>query len=191
MKKKKLKTEQKRFSRKQMYLLAIGSLIILIMVGSALDLGSQSEEEGYDYKGINFVQANEGWLAYLDSGRKVLILNNPAELANMTLEKVDFSGLNMMQKIYITTNPQERVRNALIEFYREMPLSPVKVPACTEDVPGCENLPLKTCNDTASNVGVVMFRQANETRLEFKDNCLIIEGQNLDKIVDKMILESL
>jgi len=189
--KRRIRKEKKRFSRKQLYLISLGALIILIMVGGALDLGSVDEEDVYEYKGLKFVQANEGWLTYLPDGRKVFILNNPAELENMTINYIELSRLNMLQKIYISTNPEERVRNALMEFYREIQLRPLKVPACTVDVPKCAELPIRTCNDTSETVGVIIFREANETNVELGNNCLVIEGKYPDKVVDKLIMEQL
>lgn len=180
----------KKKAKKNAYMYFLGALIILIMVGGAINMDSDSAES-YDYNGIKFVKINEGWLANLDAGKQVFVLNSPAELKNMTLPKISFYGLNTMQKVYISYNPEERVRTALSQFTKGIPLMPRLVPACTVDVPLCADVPIRTCKDATETVGVIEFRQANETTVEFKNNCLLIQGEDLTKIVDKLILEQI
>ena len=169
----------------------LGALIILIMVGGAINMDTEDDGDSYDYNGIKFVRVNEGWLAYLGDGKQIYVLNNPGELNNMSLSNVYYSNLNMMEKIYITYNPEERVRTALSQFYNGISLTPRKVPACSVNVELCADVPIKTCEDATETIGIVEFKQSNETIVEFKNNCLLIQGEDLTKIVDKLILEQL
>jgi len=191
MKTKARKVKTSGLSKKQIYLIALGAIIIVIMVGSAIDVYKGKDEGLYEYKGIKFRKAEGNWFAYLSDGRKVVIMSDPAELANITLSNVDISQFNLLSKVYISYNPKERVRNALVEFYREIPLNTLKVPACTVENELCTELPIKTCNDTTRDIGVVVFREANETIVTLENNCLTIQGKDLVKVVDKLILEQL
>ncbi|MBU2589312.1 MAG: hypothetical protein KKB39_00955 [Nanoarchaeota archaeon] len=181
----------KKKAKRNIYLYFLGALIVLIMVGGAINMDSDDDGDSYDYKGIKFVRMNEGWSAYLDDGRQIFVLSNPAELNNLTISNVYFSGLNNLEKIYITYNPEERVRTALSQFYNGIKLTPRKVPACTVDIELCADVPIKTCEDATETVGIVEFKQSNVTKVEFNNNCLLIQGEDLTKIVDKLILEQL
>lgn len=189
----KLKTRppKEERSNKKVFMFFLGGLIILIMVASAIDIGKDDEEGAYDYNGIKFMPTTEGWLAYLKDGRQVYIMTNPAELVNLTISEVSPSLLNSLQKLYISYNPEEKVRAALVDFTREIKLTPPIIPSCTVDVPQCAELPLKTCNDTDDYVGVIVFKESNETAVSMNNNCLTIEGKDLLKTVDKLILEQI
>ncbi len=187
MKRKKYVPKQK--SKKNTYLYFMGALIILIMVGGAINMDSDNNKDAYEYNGLKFAKVNVGWLAYEDNGNEVYVLNNPAELKNITLGNLDYSRLNLMEKIYVTYNPEEIIRTAISQFDTGISLSPRKVPACTKDVSQCANLPLRTCEDATETVGVVEFQKANKTEVTFNNNCLLIKGKDLTKIVDKLIVE--
>ncbi len=189
MKKKRYVPAEKK-SKKKYYVISIGLFFMLIMISSALNMHNE-EEDVVEYKGHKFVKADNGWLTYLENEKPVIVLNNPDELKNLSINYVNLNLFNYLQKIYITYNPKERVRKALQEFSRELKFTPLMLPACTVDVPECSNLPLKDCNSTSSNIGVILFREANESNVYMDNNCLVIEGKELDKVVDKLILEQL
>ncbi|MDD4878675.1 MAG: hypothetical protein PHO02_06620 [Candidatus Nanoarchaeia archaeon] len=179
-------------SNKKMYVGLLGLMIIAIMVGSAADLWRGDEKEGaYEYKGLSFAQTDAGWVAYKPDNSQVWIMTNPAELENITIPYLNTAMLRTYGKLYVTYNPKERVRAALNQFFKNIPVPQLVVPACTVDVEECAELPLKNCTDAGNGVGVLLLREANETSVSFNNNCLVIEGKELAKIVDKIILESI
>jgi len=188
--KKKRPGKERKTSKKQSYLIFMGALIILIMVGGAINMGGE-DENAVEFNGVQFVQTSSGWVGYKEDGSQIAVSYNPEELKNMTIGYVPISQLNMMGKIYLTYNPQERVRSALTSFAREIELNPLIIPACTEDVPQCADMPLKTCDDATESIGVIEFRETNETFVGMDGNCLKIHGRKLDKLVDRLILEQI
>ncbi|MFA5084695.1 MAG: hypothetical protein WC475_04970 [Candidatus Paceibacterota bacterium] len=180
-------------SRKRFYIWLMGFMIIAIMVGSALDLWKKdaATEGSYDYKGLKFANTDAGWVAYKADNTQVWIMTNPAELANMTIPYVNTAMLRTYGKLYVTYDPRERVRVALNQFFKNVPVPQLVVPACTVDIDECRDSPIKNCTDAGNGVGVLMFKEANETMVSFNNDCLVIQGKELTKIVDKMILESL
>ena len=63
------------------------------------------------------------------------------------------------------------------------------MPACTVDAAGCEELPLRSCENASMEYGVIEFRKSNDTSVTFESNCLLIQGESLLEVVDKFILE--
>jgi hypothetical protein len=193
MKPPKIKTESAQpFYRNKAKLLtfAIALFFIIIMASSVLEIYLQDDESQgtYDYNGIKFTDTGNGWLAYTNSGRQLYLISNPKDLENITLQPINFAMLDYSEKIYLSYNPKERTRIAVSEFVREIKLKPKIVVACPEDNDLCFNLPLKTCEDATSSSAVIMLKEANETYVGYSNNCLLIQGKDLAKIVDKLIL---
>lgn len=183
--------EEKK-SNKKLYVGFLGLLIIAIMVGSAMDLWKDEEEQGgYEYKGLSFAQTDAGWVAYKPDNTQVWIMTNPKELENITLPYVNTAMLKTYGKLYVTYNPKERIRVALNQFFKNIAVPQLVVPACTVDIEECVDMPLKNCTDAGNGVGVLLFKESNETMVSFNNDCFVIEGRELAKIVDKIILEAL
>ena len=181
--------KQEKKSRKKIYIGLLGIMIIAVMVGSALDLWRSEDAEGaYEYKGLKFANTDSGWVAFKPDGTQISILTNPAELANITIPYVNVDKLNTYTKVYVAYNPKERVRAAMNEFFRYVQLQPLTVPACTVDNEQCTEMPIKNCTDAGNGVGVLLFREGNETEVSFINDCLTIQGKELTKIVDKIVM---
>jgi len=193
--KKKIVSEKKGgiFSKKKIFGYSVGGFIILLMVASALNM-SNDEEEKYDYHGLKFVKTDQGsWIAYQGS-EPIQLLYHPQDLDNITLP--DNVGLiSYSPKIYLSTDDLKA--NGRVIGYFKAKIGPNagitdnQPYACTNDAPGCEELPLKSCLDAAQGqTGIVVFKRANETKITYKDGCLTMEGSNeeLPKAVDKIYL---
>ena len=186
-----------RFEKKKGFLatkekkltLAFGLFFIIIMVFSALSMYEKPDTENtYDYNGIKFTNTESGWQAYKSDGSLVTLISSPRELENITIDYIPLNMLNSMQKIYISTNPQDRNREAKNELSK-LPITPLKVAACYEDAEGCADYPLKTCDDATDSIGVILVKESNVTDVSYKYNCLTIQGDDLLKLVDKLILQ--
>lgn len=187
MKKKIREKKEKFFSKRRTLTYLIGGFIVLIMVASALNMWGGEKEETYDYHGLKFVKTEQGfWVAY--KGNQKIILNyNPEEL-----EKIDIpENVHMMsysQKIYVSTDDIKANARAMNYFKEKIGITSSKPYACTTDMPGCEDLPLKNCDDATQSQAVVVFKKAEETKVSYKANCLTMEGKSEDliKAVDKL-----
>lgn len=169
--------------------LAFGLFFILIMVASVLNLYEKPDTENtYNYNGIQFANTETGWIGYLKDGRAISIISSPRELENITIDYIPLNRLNLMEKVYVSTNPNDRNREAMSEL-NKLPISARKVAACYEDAEGCEDYPVKSCNDATDSVGIIVVRESNVTEVSYKYNCLTIQGENLLKLVDKLALQ--
>ncbi len=169
----------------------MGGFIILIMVTSILGLwAEQKGENKYEYKGIKFTDTDYGWIGYKDSQR-ITLRNNPSELENISIGYIPVYTLNSLGKVYISLDYNEEALKAMQVFEQNIKISTITVPACVKDTPRCAEMPLKSCEDTTETIGVIMMQKANETEVSLKNNCLKIQGPDLTKIVEKLVLTQL
>lgn len=195
MKKKNIKEKKEPiFSKKRTLTYLMGGFIILLMVASALNMWKGEKEENYDYHGLKFVKTEQGlWVAY--KGKQQIVLPySPEELEEIEIP-VNIGLLGYSQKIYISTDDIKANAKAMGYFKQKIGLTETKPYACTEDKEGCEELPLKDCDDATQTQGIVVFKRAEETKIRYKANCLTMEGasENLIKAIDKLsfILEGI
>jgi len=177
------------YKKKQFLSILMGLFIISIMVFSVLYYGLDSTgQEKVSYKNLDFVQTTAGWQAYTDSGEKIVIMSNPDDVEHLNTS-ASFLSLNGLSKVYMSINPYDNVGAALQDFERNVHLSSPLVISCYEDNDRCADLPIKRCPDASPSVGVLIFKEANETVVTFENNCMTIEGKDLLKITDKLILD--
>jgi hypothetical protein len=188
--KKRIKEKRKGlFATKERKLtIAFGAFFILIMVASVLNSYDKPDEENeYELNGIKFFNTENGWIAH-KGDNTISILSNPKDLANLTIDIIPLGMLNNMEKIYVSTNPKDNNMNALYEF-QKLPISARKVSACYEDNELCYNMPLKKCADASDKIGVILIKESNITEVSFESNCLTIQGRDLVKLMDKLIIQ--
>lgn len=177
------------FRGKRLITILIALFIVLIMAGSALNMWGESEEEtAYEVNGIKFKDLGYSWQG-IKNGQSFTLLSNPKELENMSIPEIDFGRFYPLTKVYFSINPLERPEQAIAILQSNININNNLVPACFSDIPECADYPLKGCNDTTESIGVIILKKANSTKIEFNENCLVIEGESLLKLSEKMVLE--
>ena len=182
---------------KKISVLFIALFIISIMVASVLNFGLPIEDAQQQaalvYNGYDFYPTNiGGWMTEKD-GKQVALTYNPQQLEDISSDKIDFTTLRFSEKTYLSFDANSNnLAIAANDIIRNIVL-PKIVRACPEDIPGCENFPLKTCDDSTDSTGVINLRE-NETKIiQLEKNCLFIQAPSYDlvKIVDKIIYKEL
>ncbi|MDP3919140.1 MAG: hypothetical protein Q8Q35_04545 [Nanoarchaeota archaeon] len=180
------------YKKKQFFTVLIGVFFIMLMALSAINIGLNNEEEEQEvivYNGLEFVY-NNGWETTLSDGKVLSLTYRPDGLVNETIGSVDFGSLYYVQKLYLSSDlSTSNLGYSLYDFQNNVDTLAKVVTACYEDNEACVELPLITCEDATDKIGVVEFREANETFVTFEDNCLTIEGKNLLKVTDKLLLD--
>ncbi len=171
----------------------IGTMILSIFGysrGSGASLGNVNY---YDYNGYKFIETEQGWLTYINNN-PVVFYFGPRDLENFQAS-VDLrtNNLNYLEKIYLSFNPNENLQLAIQEFTKFIKFNSNFVIACSEDVTGCENLPIKTCKDSNDKIGVIQFELAEKTEISTKDTCINIKGTqtSIIMLIDKIALTNL
>ena len=165
--------------------------IALIMILSALGfMWKGPSKDQYKYNNLLFTKTKNGWLTYVDN-KAFLLTYSPRELENITAA-ISLNNLNYAQIIFFSLNPEEDVYQAVYDFQTNMNnlFVPLLIPACTANVSKCINITLKNCQDATENAKVIIFKEENQTKITYKNNCLTIQGKggNLTKATDKLIL---
>lgn len=177
------------FSKRKIFMYLVGIFLIVLMVGSVLNTSGE-ETEVYEHKGVKFNKIEGGWIGYLGE-QPIVLINNPGDVQDVKVDGEGFKNLNSMSKIYLSTIPEDNIVGGIREFSRNIKLEPSVVPACFEDVEGCEELPLKNCNDANIYTGVIIFKSGENNTINFKNNCLTVEANKTEmiKVVDRLVLE--
>lgn len=183
--------KQKFWKSKKLLPTLMGGFIISIMVFSVLGMwGGEEDQETYEHNSIKFTNTDYGWIGYKDD-QKITLSNNPAELENITIGYMPVYTLNSLQKVYISLDYNERAARAEQLFEQNIKITATTVPACVEDSEICANMPLKDCKDATQTTGVIVFKESNETEVSLINNCLTIQGPELTRLVDKLVLTQL
>lgn len=166
------------------------SSIAGFIVGNPLD-----NSERIEYNGYTFVPTNQGYLTYLGDNQ-ILISSDPRNvqlykgLEDFTLEK-----LNSASRIYFTFNPSDNLQNSFAYFDANIRprLTRSITTACTEDVEGCETIPIITCQDANADNIVIQIDSSETSSITFNNNCLLLQGNQftLPVLFDSIILDLL
>ncbi|MBI2663170.1 hypothetical protein HYX15_01415 [Candidatus Woesearchaeota archaeon] len=185
----------KFYRNKKTLTIILGLFIIGTMVLSMFAYsGSYSSGENYyDYNGYKFIQTENGFLTYIDK--------NPIEF-NFGPQEVEYlqatvdlrsQNFNSLDKVYLSFSPSDNLYSVVKEFVRFIPLNQNYIISCPSDIAGCENLPIKTCEDANDKVGVIQFELSDKTEMITKDTCMTVKGTQLSMImlIDKIALINL
>ena len=178
------------WKNKKFLTILMGLFIISIMVFSVLYYGlDTSGQAKVEYKGLEFIQTNQGWQTYTEEEKKILLLSDPRDLENVSSFGVSLDFLSAVGMLYLSFNPEEDVSGALYDFQVNVEYSGGLVAACYEESEACADVPIKTCADAGLGTGVILFKEANASSVVLEGNCLTIEGENLLLLTDRLILD--
>lgn len=179
--------------RKLFLPLFIAFILIVSVFGVVLTSYSSdtpSQDESVRVGDVEFQRTPSGrWTAQV-GGVTLDLQFGPQELQTLSVG-VDAGGLRAASKIYLSRDPQANLLNAVPDFYNSLkPVAPLFL-ACPADLPGCEDLPLKLCNEKGDGVVVVLLRSAEKDSVSFVDGCYTIEGSGLfvNQVIDRLVLE--
>ncbi len=184
--------QEKRDKRK--LFLPIFIAVILVMSAFGVVFGGFSGEDALPQGTVQMgdaqfaLQPNGRWNVKIN-GRSLDVQTGPYELKEIQLPS-DINDLINAQKIYISYEAGKNYLNTIPDFYNNIRTMTTVTASCVADGPGCENLPLKTCQDAGNGVVVVELLQKEKSGMTHEGNCYILEGdaESLNKMVDRLVL---
>lgn len=181
--------------KKRLFLpLFLGFILIASAFGVMISGFGSGKQQKVEYGGYNFVNINGRWNVNLQ-GTTFSFAYNPAQVENLEITPFPLAAFNSGAKVYITYDPSEYLSAGLTEMQTSLlPLISVKAfRACTKDVAGCENLPIKTCIDATGSEKIVVINQGDNLQTSYESNCYTLSGPDLDlaKAFDKIVFDSL
>ncbi len=199
MKRKGKKIKVLKIKKNQLYFL----LFILLIIGAvfagrgyrAYKLSKLREANTIYYNNFKFVRSDGMWVTdvkFRNNVYQIPFRFFPAEVENVT--EIGELKIFPLDTGYITFNPDDPELKYVALAAAELSINLANVlgsefySACTkewQDV--CPPKPVVTCNST--NSSVFYIKVANSTAIEFKDNCIILQGKGfgLVKAVDKVL----
>lgn len=163
--------------------------------------GKLKPDQGYLYKNIySFVKFEDLWYTQFKSPRGSRLYNvqfryGPKEIEDIKVGgTLDFSLFNNATDYYVTFDPTGKdfshVALAVSDFNQNMVniFFKTPVPACDRNETfACRDRPVITCGNTDKIV--LYVKEANESRVSFDSNCIIVEGNGFDlvKEVDRVL----
>lgn len=190
-----LHRKEKR-SYKRMFPILIGTMIILIMVLSVLDL-NKNDGEKLKYNGYKFVKINNKWVTYINNNP--IYFDYPPNDLGLINADVKYESLLQASKIYISFDQEQPglllPARELMQDKNILGFAGQLIIACPVDSEACktQNLPLKNCNDADGSTGIILLTYLNESSVMFSNNCLELKGSHDDliKIINKLVLKRL
>ncbi|GEM_PF-3406269 len=184
MKTKPTRSQQEHSTKKKLLLpLFLGGIMILSTFAIIFSGPSETAQPSYTYNDISFRLTSKGWESTLQ-GQQVTLRYGPQELEPLSSQFPFSSATSLLslEKMYISTLPNEPFQEAARELYSQATLLPLMSLACLEDVSGCESLPIKTCSDATSSLGVVVFRLKEPELVTVEGTCVTLEAPTATRL---------
>ena len=150
--------------------------------------GELKPSEGYVYKGYSFIYYADQWFTQVQKGNTMYDLgfnNDPKRVENISVKGKLNADYFKSKKLYITFDPVGQdlkyVNQANFGFSRSLATGfryRLTAGCIQNKTLACGAAGIITCNDT--NKSVVYFKEANETAVLLKGNCVIIQGRGAE-----------
>ncbi|MBU2522825.1 MAG: hypothetical protein KKE23_00860 [Nanoarchaeota archaeon] len=152
--------------------------------GFALNFSSDNEESR-TYGDLKFTITEQGWQP---KGYSIATSYLPQDVENIS-SKGTFSYTDFNSKVYLISAPY--MQNEAIELLRYLPITNLQQACSKEDenISHCADVPLKSCEDASSQSAIIIFKESNETSIDYSGYCLQIQGDSEDilKAADKAL----
>lgn len=195
--------EQKRArknNRVLLYTIAGVILLLLILLFIRPLLPSENPKEVVTYNGYEFTKP-EGdimWYTPWQRGDVSMIIpfrNNPYQVQNITVQGTINDSFDK-GVVFLTHDPgldnlsfvaiaAANTREAFVKAFDILPVA-----ACTKnETTACFDRDIITCDNKTQ--AVIYFKQANETKIIFDDNCITIQGKEYEllRATDRLLLQ--
>ena len=165
--------------------------------------GKLKEEQGYLYNDVySFVKFDDLWYVQLVSPKGTRFYNIQFRYGPRELEDINIGGtlntklFNDAKEYYVTFNPTgndfSTVALAVADFNQHMTNIFFKQPiaACDKnETLNCIDRPIITCDNT--DEVVLYVKEANNSRVYFDDNCIVVEGSGFDLVkgIDRILFD--
>lgn len=183
-------------NKKRLILPIFLGFILIASTFGAIFYGFNNGQQGSQnvrYGDYVFVPGNGMWSLKIGNN-ELIFAYNPLQVESIEITPFPIEQFNSASKIYATYNPSGNLSTSIAELSGNM-IATFTLPtfrACTIDVPGCENYPIKTCNDAAMTEKVLLIEEAETFSTDYKDNCYSIKGSD-DEIamaIDKITYQN-
>ncbi|MBL7051351.1 hypothetical protein ISS04_04310 [Candidatus Woesearchaeota archaeon] len=177
-------------------LIVIGLFLIFFNMGKLFP----KNETSYTYNGFSFAKYGETWFTQIQPPGQNKLYTIELRYGPKELEDIPIIGkpelfLNI-NSTYVSFNPEDdelkyvglATADLQMNLIKVFGITPVAACSKNENNNCPTDTPIKNCDNT--NAPVILLQQDPVAFIEQKENCLIIQGDNLNlvKAADKLIL---
>ena len=183
------KLTQETSSKKKIILPLFLAIIMVMSVFGVFfgGLSGESETGTITINGFDFVPQTNGRWTVKNKDFSLDLQNGPYDVTPSTLDALP---LQQASKVYVSYDPQASYFNALPDLVINLKSRVSVVPSCYDELTGCEQLPLKTCTDTTTDVAVVIVMLSEQDSFTQEGSCYTLKGtpDSLNKAADALLL---
>jgi hypothetical protein len=160
--------------------------------------GEQNPETNFVYHGFVFIEVGGLWQTqwqFKNTQYIILLHYSPLELENIKIVG-DINSSFDSKEIYLTFDPLGSELKYVAMSAGEISLNLVRalntipVAACSRnETDACADRPIINCSNT--DKPVIFLKESNETMIDLKGNCIILQGAGADiaKVSERMIYQ--
>ena len=164
----------------------VGILLAFVMLGSIFGIvvdsitSTNTQPEKITYKGQEFLKIDNRYhLSFEDI--QFSFINNPNNLTNTEVNITKTISNYIEKPLYLNSKDQA----SITEIYLNLERFTQRIQLACVDEEDCEgNLPIKNCEDN-----LIIIKESQENKIYQEENCIFIEGQELSKLTDQLILK--
>jgi hypothetical protein len=157
---------------------------------------TRASDERYDYNGLTFSKVDDIWYTDVLNKNKLYSIGfnfDPLSVLDINIQGKVSQSFTDSDVYYVTFDPTKENLAYTALASAELQLSmgramnlPLKA-ACAKNHTDCANVPIITCDNTEKPV--FFIDEAEQTRVLFDGNCIIIQGKGkeLVRAVDRLL----
>ncbi len=184
-----LKEESKK-STKYFILITAGLLILFLAILAGTKYLGIKGYKSVEYNGFEFINVKDAWhFQWQDQNNlyNIALRFNPIQAQEAQILGELNKSFNTKEKIYVTFDPTlqtEEMKYVVLGTYELLqtlmgPLQIKATMACTKnETDTCKETPIIDCNN--KNESVIYLNYGEPTQIELKDNCIILQGKELE-----------
>ncbi len=178
--------KEKKSYRKLILPLFLAFIMVLSIFGSLIgyrgDSKTTDDPSAFTFGKATFTLQN-GLYVGQQGNLRFYVMHDPRIVNEFIPQNVE--PIFAKEKVYLSSNPKENIPLAVKILYDNLKPYVNIFFACTKDVEGCHDLPLKTCSDAGDKVGVIVVEEGDSNEIQIKDSCIVLNGK-----ADKLTLLS-
>lgn len=152
--------------KRKIMVIAIAVILIFSVLGSYYGLSSEGKENKIEYRGVDFVQQEDGWHFEI-SGYGFVTFYNPLETENISIVMQNDINNYVGKPLYFS---DDSVREGIGEIEKNLyPIVSRTQFACYTE--NCTQYVVKNCTD---NIIIIQESSDNKTFIKQEENCIFI-----------------
>lgn len=169
-------SEKERIEKRRKTILATIIIVVLMASTAAFALIS-NETESSKYKGFSFIKTDSGWNLKNTNLITIFLPNEVENISMQGIEKNDFK--RNIYYLAMSDSEQKAADEINRAFSDVIEKAQIACSAKYENESFCSELPIKSCEDEASDF-IIEIEESENQSISYSGNCISIKGNEID-----------